>query len=114
MMRKEAIVNLEKLIALFHTASEQSKMVDYSKIIETLEFAAAALRGPTREMVEKVWRGCYTCDEYKYFMFNAWTNPESSERPDCMGTSLFCPQCGKPLTDEAVDMMLERWKALYD
>ena len=74
----------------------------------------AALRGPTREMVEKVWRGCYTCDEYKYFMFNAWTNPESSERPDCMGTSLFCPQCGKPLTDEAVDMMLERWKEAVD
>lgn len=67
---------------------------------------------PTREQVEKVWRGCYTCDEYKYFMFNAWTNPESSERPDCMGTSLFCPQCGKPLTDEAVDILLKRLEAL--
>ncbi len=43
MTREEAIVNLEKLIALFYTASGQSKMVDYSKIIETLEFAAAAL-----------------------------------------------------------------------
>ena len=43
MTREEAIVNLEKLIALVYTASEQSKMVDYSKIIETLEFAAAAL-----------------------------------------------------------------------
>ena len=76
--------------------------------------ALTALRGPKREMVEKVWSGCYTCDEYKYFMFNAWTNPESSERPDCMGTSLFCPQCGKPLTDEAVDMMLEKLEAMYE
>ena len=48
---EEPIVNLEKLIALFHTASEQSKMVDYSKIIETLEFAAAALRPVSREQV---------------------------------------------------------------
>ena len=53
MTREETIVNLEKLIALFHTASEQSKMVDYSKIIETLEFAAAALRPVSREQVEK-------------------------------------------------------------
>ena len=43
MTREEAITNLEKLVALFHTESEQSKVVDYSKIIETLEFAAAAL-----------------------------------------------------------------------
>ena len=53
MTLEEAIVNLEKLIALFHTASEQNKMVDYSKIIETLEFAAAALRPVSREQVEK-------------------------------------------------------------
>lgn len=53
MAREEAIVNLEKLIALFHTASEQSKMVDYSKIIETLEFAAAALRPVSWEPLEK-------------------------------------------------------------
>lgn len=57
MTREEAIINLEKLIALFHTASEQSKMVDYSKIIETLEFAAAALRPVSRDQVEKVWGG---------------------------------------------------------
>ena len=41
---------------------------------ELLKAGLDALRGPTREMVEKVWRGCYTCDEYKYFMFNAWKN----------------------------------------
>ena len=57
MTQKEMIVNLEKLIALFHTASEQSKMVDYSKIIETLEFAAAALRPVSREQVEEALEG---------------------------------------------------------
>ena len=53
MTREETITNLEKLAALFYTASEQSKMVDYSKIIETLEFAAAALRPVSREPLEK-------------------------------------------------------------
>ena len=48
MTQEEAIINLEKLIALYYTASEQNKMVDYSKIIETLEFAAVSLRTPTR------------------------------------------------------------------
>lgn len=59
MTQEEAIINLERLIALYYTASEQNKMVDYSKIIETLEFAAVSLRGPTREMVEKMPDGRY-------------------------------------------------------
>ena len=80
-----------------------------------------ALRFPTREMVEKVWRGCSWCN-------NEGKKPENWECSllDDRGFSVvvgdevvwtnaeFCPVCGKPLTDEAVDMMLERWKeALY-
>lgn len=56
--KEEAITNLEKLVALFYTESEQSKMVDYSKIIETLEFAAAALRHQIWE--EKLWHNAKT------------------------------------------------------
>lgn len=122
MTREEAIVNLEKLIALFHTASEQSKMVDYSKIIETLEFAAAALRPITREQVEKVrgewididgekvpvdkygqpfgWAMCSVCGEYL----------TASEEYDCTGH--FCPACGSPMTDEAVQMVMERMEEI--
>lgn len=58
MTNEEAITNLEKLVALFYTESEQSKMVDYSKIIETLEFAAAALRHQIWE--EKLWHDAKT------------------------------------------------------
>ena len=116
MTREEAIVNLEKLIALFYTASEQSKMVDYSKIIETLEFAAAALRPVSRERVEKVWSGCDFCNTADFGEFGfeitkhyakiccalgSWRFPEKEQ-------FLFCPKCGKPLTDEAVDMVMER------
>lgn len=58
MTNEEAITNLEKLVALFYTESEQSKMVDYSKIIETFEFAAAALRHQIWE--EKLWHDAKT------------------------------------------------------
>lgn len=122
MTKKEAITNLEKLVALFYTESEQSKMVDYSKIIETLEFAAAALHPITREQVEKVFPGCDFCNlaDFGEFGFEitkhyakiccalgSWRFPQNEQ-------FLFCPKCGKPLTDEAVDMVMERLEALRD
>ena len=106
MTREETIVNLEKLIALFHTASEQSKMIDYSKIIETLEFAAAALRPVSREQVEKVWRGEWIdCS-------NGWMCSRCEH--DNTYAKLFCPSCGAAMTDEAVDMVMERMEALHE
>ena len=114
MTREEAITNLEKLAALFHTESEQSKMVDYSKIIETLEFAAAALRPITREQVEKAWRGEWelvrrmaAAQEFRCSVCGAnntyYGHPEK-----------FCADCGSAMTDKAVDMVMERLEALYE
>ena len=111
MTREETITNLEKLAALFHTESEQSKMVDYSKIIETLEFAASALRPITREQVEKLWgewiiedagdgdrrKKCSLCNQ----PISGW-----------WGADKFCANCGAPMTDEAVDMVMERLEKL--
>lgn len=113
MTREEAIINLEKLIALYYTASEQSKMVDYSKIIETLEFAAVSLRTPTREQVEKVWRG--------YLQYHGATGTDNLAVVKCsrcgakiyeitvdLSERKFCLCCGAPLTDEAVEIVMER------
>lgn len=122
MTREEAIINLKKLIALFHTASEQSKMVDYSKIIETLEFAAAALRPVSREQVEKSWKGCEYCsgdvdnrsylDSKRLYLDKNGLLTDEIENIDILRLS-FCPVCGKPLTDEAVEMVMERLEALW-
>ena len=134
MTREEEIINLEKLIALFHTASEQSKMVDYSKIIETLEFAAAALRPVSREQVEKVFSGCEMCKEEKEVKSDNFCGAATmrivGDSIDLRGDEKkikffghiyapsfsirFCPFCGKPRTDEAVEMVMERLEALYD
>ena len=138
MTREEAITNLEKLAALFHTESEQSKMVDYSKIIETLEFAAAALRPITREQVEKVWKPCKVCNgkttlyqhtnTTKLFMntFGKATTlvTECNACPpyaDCCMKGIsansafrisYCPECGRPLTDEAVETIMKRMEEM--
>lgn len=76
---------------------------------------------PTREQVEKVWKGCSWCN-------NEGKRPENWECSllDDRGFSVvvgdevvwtnaeFCPVCGKPLTDEAVEMVMQRLEALYD
>ena len=80
------------------------------KMIEALEMALSALRGPTREQVEKM-RGEWTTDGvcsrcgfdamyYKGVPVQVRTN--------------YCPTCGSPMTDEAVDMVMERLEALRD
>ena len=128
MTREEMITNLEKLAALFYTESEQSKMVDYSKIIETLEFAAAALRPVSQEQVEKVWRGewewydeeigsplegierdwGWRCSKCKVVL------PDDFDDPDNPPAMRFCQWCGAPMTEEASQMVMERLEALKD
>lgn len=112
MTKEEAITNLEKLVALFYTESEQSKMVDYSKIIETLEFAAAALRPITREQIEKM-RGKFFQAGIDDVAQDTWRCSRClvQEFGNIQGIN-FCPHCGAPMTDKAVDMVIKRLEAL--
>lgn len=73
--------------------------------------AIDALRSVSREQVEKVWRG-------------EWIDTRKSGKdvPTCMCSrctrvvvgleSKFCPDCGSPMTDEAVETVMERMEAL--
>ena len=123
MTQEEAIINLEKLIALYYTASEQNKMVDYSKIIETLEFSAVSLRTPTREQVEKMWSGCEYCTgdvnyrpyldlHSKRYYIDEFGILTDENEDNSISELNFCPVCGRPLTDEAVEMILERMEKI--
>ena len=89
--------------------------------IAALELALTALRPVSREQVDKVWRGCSWCN-------NEGKKPENWECSlvDDRGFSVvvgdevvwtnaeFCPVCGKPLTDEAVEMVVERLEGTKD
>ena len=75
------------------------------KMIEALEMALSALRCPTREQVGNEWRGCEKCNgagEYSRY----------AENLTKILLAKYCPHCGRPLTDEAVDMVMERLEAL--
>lgn len=75
---------------------------------EAYKIALTALRPVSREQVEKVWRGkwigmtdddgCtwYECSRCEHDL-------DSLEEPNH-----FCPACGAPMTDEAVQMVMER------
>ena len=78
-----------------------------------------ALRPVSREQVEKGWRGYWIHDEIasdksiegKFFLplcncsrCGGYVQQEAS----------FCPHCGAPMTDEAVQTLLKRLEALKD
>lgn len=120
MTREEIIACYSEAVygaGLAAAAGNENAMRDY----ELLKAGFDALRGPTREQVEKVrgewiadgekvpvdengcprdWAKCSVCGEYL----------TASEEYDCTGH--FCPSCGAPMTDEAVDVMLKRMEEI--
>lgn len=80
--------------------------------VKALDAAISALKGPTREQVEKVWKGkwepgnpiCPICGKDKFDGLDAdiWA--------DWMPN--FCPHCGSPLTDKAVETIMKRMEEM--
>ena len=81
---------------------------------EVAESVLTALQGPTREMVEMM-RG-----EWMFKPFYKGTSRGAIECQECKGAFEgsvefnFCPNCGAPMTDKAVDMVMERLGALHE
>ena len=70
-----------------------------------LKVALTALRPVSREQVEKVWEKCQhsrVCGTCKVCVGGRYQQAN------------FCAACGAPLTDEAVQMVMERMNKLYD
>lgn len=86
--------------------------------ISALDMALTALRPVSREQVEKSWVGCEYCEKHKINLVRIEMNyndsPGSPKRLNPTRVPKFCPMCGRPLTDEAVEMVIERMEALYD
>ena len=107
MTREEAIEVLRRLpIGLMDLSCEQK-----SDLTEALNIALAALRGPTRDQVEKVWRGEWEEERFEGEL-EGWQHRECGRHS--AEKSMWCPKCGKAMTDEAVDIMLKRLEALHE
>ena len=122
--KERAIEVLRKLpIGLMDLSCEQK-----SDLTEALNIALAALRGPTREQVEKArgeWISDLTGqkvdaeinedgllddnDGVHCSVCGGWLT--ASDEYYC--AARFCPHCGSPMTDKAVDIVMRRLEVLY-
>ena len=119
MTREEAIALFEKQLTAaqvvldsgFGSNPGENNFL-YRRRKEMAEIALTALRPVSREQVEKAWRGgwepgnpiCPICGKDKFDRLDAdiWA--------DWMPN--FCPHCGAPMTDKAVDIVMERLEKL--
>lgn len=100
----EAIEHLKSLPDHCKTMRESGEV--WARDVEAMDIVIASLRGPTREQVE-AWPGCSYCQEgaYSDAAFDVMCRGEEAD---------FCKFCGRPLTDEAVDIVMKRLEELYE
>lgn len=117
-MQDEAIVQIYGLKKYCEDMadSDESGSYVFDLDVQALDLALAALRPVSREQVEKVFPGCPKCryedgkEPMEIYYPDGWDNGIGFE----YGKAIFCPECGRPLTDEAVQMVMERMEALKD
>ena len=117
MIREEKIKRLKALKARCERliVSSDRGPEEWRKDAEALDLALTALRPVSREQVEKV------CGKWiipTVIGGRAFNIPHCSV---CNGVpcgtdenTKFCAHCGAPMTDEAVEMVMERLEALKD
>lgn len=102
----------EEIIKEYEMAVEGGELIapfmgeDVKKAYEMLKAGLSALRPVTREQVEKVWRGEWI-DCSNGWMCSRCEHDNTYAKP-------FCPNCGAPMTDKAVDMVMERMEAINE
>ena len=111
MTREEAIMQIESLkkYCEYMADSDESGAYVFDLDEQALDLALSALRPVRREQVEKVWRahwnesvhlgGFVYCSRCGYNALEA-------------NNYTFCPKCGRPFTDEAVEMVMERLEGM--
>lgn len=118
MTREEAIAEIERLLECAKKLEGPQTFVEF-RPVPALEMALAALRPVSRERVERVWGVCDACgipcnNCERIYEWDRYGKPQG-----CTGCpengyknytpeSQFCEFCGRPLTDEAVEMVMER------
>ena len=85
---------------------------DINRLAEAMCIIGNALRPVSREQVEKVWRGEWNQDEHGRVVCNRCGSIAAIGTENALHNAKkydrFCFYCGAPMTDEAVQMVMER------
>lgn len=121
MTREEAIVLFEKQLTAAQVVLDSGFGSNpgendslYRRRKEMAEIALTALRPVSREQVEKVWRGKWIIQQDKHREFIKKCSKCGFPISGWWGTDKFCANCGTPMTDEAVQMVIERLEELNE
>ena len=116
MTREEAIVLFEKQLTAAQVVLDSGFGSNpgendslYRRRKEMAEIALSALRPVSREQVEKVWRG-----EWQMVSNGSGVCSECHRQDKIDPLAKFCRYCGVPMTDEAVEMVMERMDELQN
>ena len=114
MTREEIIKEYETAVAA-HAAAAAAEIKGAEKSYALFKAGLNALRPVSREQVEKAWKSEWIDNGERDPNGVPKTFAISCKRcGSSAGTSWmrFCPACGAPMTDEAVQMVMERLEAI--
>lgn len=90
----------------------------YEQINGAIDLAITALRPVSRDQVEKAWRGEWRlfddCANEGLYCSQCGKKVYRVEYANVKMATRFCPNCMSAMTDEALEMVMERLEALKD
>ena len=110
-MTREEAIELLCYGDWLNVISEHIGKQDTERIAKAMCIVGKALRPVSREQVEKVWRAHWNESTHLGgFVYCSRCGYNALEA----NNYTFCPKCGSPFTDEAVEIVVERLEALKD
>ena len=101
---------IDTAISALRSVSREQELETENKELKERIVNWRKYMAPTREQAEKAWRS-----EWKPFAESAYG--KQYKCPNChtrtSSCSNFCPHCGAPMTDEAVEMVMDRLEAVF-
>lgn len=118
MTREEAFKRLEQMYDFYAHAMDANKNYPLKGDAEAIKVALLVMAQDrsshiTREQVEKM-RGEWDYPECEWNLPKCPKCGCNSKDATYGHKSNFCPRCGAPMTDKAVDMVMERLEAMKD
>ena len=117
MTREEAIAILQEKYDYCKSfydlaAHPEEDYPEMAKYLQALQIALTALRPVSREQVEKVCKGEWIVQQDEHKEYIKKCSKCGFPISGWWGRDRFCANCGSPMTDEAVDMVMERMEAM--